>query len=223
MVGRRGGMRRAGSRDALRTSCAGGQHRASGVRSMSGCVRSAKTLLRSCDGVPPLVSRCMAQFGPLSPLRRRNNDPRLAAAFAYAAEALRAGSPVHARLTAMPAGTSERVELGGGVFAVEQVYHAKPRAEGFFESHRNYIDVQVIVEGTELMEVEEIARLTVAQDYDAERDLVKYATDVPDAAKLVLRAGDVALFFPTDGHMPSLRVAGRPTLVRKTVVKVPAA
>lgn len=165
----------------------------------------------------------MAQFGPLPSLRRQNNDPRFAAAFAYAAEALRAGSPVHARLAAMPAGAVERVELGDGAFALEQVYHAKPREEGFFESHRNYIDVQVIVEGVESMEVEEIARLAVTLDYDAERDLLKYASDVPDAARLVLRAGDVALFFPTDGHMPSLRVAGRPALVRKTVVKVPVA
>ena len=165
----------------------------------------------------------MAQFGPLASLRLQNHDPRFAAAFAYAEEALRPGSGVHARLAAMAAGTSERVELGGGIFAMEQVYHAKPREEGFFESHRKYIDVQVVVEGVELMEVEEISRLKVTQDYDAERDFIKYAIEVPDAAKLILGAGGVALFFPTDGHMPSLRVAGRPTLVRKTVVKVPVA
>lgn len=165
----------------------------------------------------------MAQFGPLASLRQQNNSPQFAAAFAYAAEALTPGSAVHARLAAMGAGTSERVELGGGVFAMEQVYHAKPREEGFFESHRKYIDLQVIVAGIELMEVEDISRLIVTMDYDAERDFGKYAIDVPTAAKLVLRAGDAALFFPSDGHMPSLRVAGEPTLVRKTVVKVPVA
>lgn len=165
----------------------------------------------------------MAQFGSLASLRQQNQSPQFAAAFAYAAEALRAGSPVHARLAAMSAGTSERVELGGGVFAMEQVYHAKPREEGFFEAHRKFIDVQVIVEGIELMEVEDISRLTVTMDYDAERDFGKFALDGPNAAKLILRAGDAALFFPSDGHMPSLRVAGAPTLVRKTVVKVPVA
>jgi biofilm protein TabA len=163
----------------------------------------------------------MAQFGPLASLRQQNQAPRFAAAFAYAAEALRPGSAVHARLGAMIPGTSERVELGDGVFAMEQVYLAKPREEGFFESHRKFIDVQVVVEGIECMEVEEIARLRVTQDYDAEKDFIKYAIDVPHASKLLTRAGDVALFFPTDGHMPSLRVAGQPTLVRKTVVKVP--
>lgn len=165
----------------------------------------------------------MAQFGSLASLREQNGTPQFAAAFAYAADALRAGSPVHARIAAMPAGTSERVELGGGVFAMEQVYAAKPRAEGFFESHRKYIDVQVIVAGIEAMEVEDIARLRVTAAYDPERDLLKYDPATPDAARLVLRAGEAALFFPSDGHMPSLQVDGKPTLVRKTVVKVPVA
>ncbi len=165
----------------------------------------------------------MASFGSLASLSSQHATAQFASAFAYAAEALRPGSPVHARIAAMAAGTVERIELGGGVFAMEQVYHAKARPEGFFESHRKYIDVQVIVDGVELMEVEDIARLRVTQDYDAEKDFMKYAIDVPDAAKLIVRAGEATLFFPTDGHMPSLRVDGRPTLVRKTVVKVPVA
>lgn len=163
----------------------------------------------------------MAQFGSLASLRQQNTAPQFAAAFAYATEALQVGSPVHTRIAAMAAGTVERIELGDGAFAMEQVYHAKAREDGFFESHRKYIDVQVIVEGVELMEVEDISRLTVTQDYDAEKDFMKYAIAVPDAAKLIVRAGEATLFFPVDGHMPSLRVVGRSTLVRKTVVKVP--
>jgi YhcH/YjgK/YiaL family protein len=165
----------------------------------------------------------MASFGSLATLARQNHTPQFAAAFAYAWDALRPESPVHARIRGMEVGKVERVELGGGVFAMEQVYHAKPRAEGFFESHRKYIDVQVIVEGVEVMEVEDIARLTVTQAYDAEKDFAKYAIDVPEAAKLIVRAGEATLFFPEDGHMPSLRLEGRPTIVRKTVVKVPVA
>lgn len=163
----------------------------------------------------------MASFGSLATLAHQHATPQFAAAFAYAAEALRAGSPVNVRIRAMEAGKVERIELAGGAFAMEQVYHAKVRADGFFESHRKYIDVQVIVEGVETMEVEDIARLTVTQAYDSEKDFAKYAIEVPDAAKLIVRAGEATLFFPVDGHMPSLRVEGRPTLVRKTVVKVP--
>lgn len=166
----------------------------------------------------------MAQFGPFASLRAQNADPRFVRAFDYVAAALQSGSAEQARIAALASGQNERVELGDGVFAMEQVYVPKPRHEGFFESHRKYIDVQVIVAGVEIMEVEDIARLAVTMDYDAERDLVKYATLAPHAARLVMRAGDVALFWPADGHMPSLALDPvAPGLVRKTVVKVPVA
>jgi YhcH/YjgK/YiaL family protein len=79
--------------------------------------------------------------------------------------------------------------------------------------------VQVIVAGEEAMEVEDITRLTVAEPYLEPRDLIKYA-DTASASRLRMRAGDVAVFFPVDGHMPCLQLNG-PLLVRKTVVKVP--
>jgi biofilm protein TabA len=162
----------------------------------------------------------MAIFGPFSTVKNQiATDPRFSAALAYVAEALRSGSVAHGRIARVEAGTTGRIELAGRAFALEQAYRAKPRPEGFFESHRSYIDVQVIVEGEELMEVEDMARLAIATAYNPERDLIKYA-DTAVASVLRMRAGDVAVFFPEDGHMPSLhwRSTG---LVRKTVVKVP--
>lgn len=165
----------------------------------------------------------MASFGTVDRLAPRFPGPDFALAFAYAAEALRAGSAVQARLLALSPGTGGRIDLGGGLFALEQAYDAKPRSAGFFESHRRYIDLQVVVAGVEAMEVADISRLRVTGEFDAERDLVVYATDVADISRLVVAAGDAAVFFPEDGHMPSLRIEGRPALVRKTVVKLPVA
>ena len=113
------------------------------------------------------------------------------------------------------------MELAEGCFALEQPYEPRLRPDGFFESHRKFIDVQIIVEGEELMEVEDVSRLTVSQAYDAERDFIKYA-DTGVASLLHMRVGDMAVFYPADGHMPSLRWR-QPGLVRKTVVKVPVA
>jgi len=167
----------------------------------------------------------MALFGSLFLLPgQAPAAEKFAVAFAYAGSAVRPGSEEHRRILALAPGASEKIELGGGVFAIEQVYHAKLRPECFFESHRKYIDVQVIVEGAEAMEVEDIGRLVVAQPYLEERDLVKYA-EIATASRLVVRAGEAAVFFPTDGHMPCLRIASGDSataLVRKTVVKVPA-
>ena len=164
----------------------------------------------------------MAKFGPYSTLvAQLAFSAQFTSAFNYVAEALQAGSPVNARIAALAVGVSAKVDLGQGVFAIEACYSTKPRAEGFFESHRSYIDVQVVVAGEEAMEVEDISRLSVTAAYDAERDLIKYA-DTSMASRLTMRAGDVALFYPSDGHMPSLQLGG-PGLVRKTVVKVPVA
>jgi YhcH/YjgK/YiaL family protein len=135
------------------------------------------------------------------------------------AEILRTHSVSAQRLAGLAAGVTERSDLAGGSFALDQVYAPRLRENGFFESHRQYIDVQVIVAGEELMEVQDISRLVVSQPYDAERDFIKYA-DSTDTSVLTMRAGDIAVFFPEDGHMPSLRWRND-ELVRKTVVKVP--
>lgn len=163
----------------------------------------------------------MALFGSLATLRAQAPQTSgFAAAFAYADELMRPASAARTRLRGIAAGGAQRVELGDGVFAMEQVYETKPRADGFFESHRKYIDVQIVVEGEELIEVVEASRITVREPYAAERDLIMYQ-DAPTTSQLRIVAGEAAIFFPVDVHMPSLRLGDAPALVRKSVVKVP--
>lgn len=163
----------------------------------------------------------MASFGTLKQVRSQFAAAKpFAAAFAYLDEVFRPGSPAAQRLARVGEGETHRVELEEGAFALEQAYRSKPRAEGFFESHRRFIDVQVVFEGTEQMEVLDVSRMDGPAPYDAERDLIKY-TDTGMASVLRLHAGDVAVFFPADVHMPGLAGEAGPRLVRKTVVKVP--
>ncbi len=144
--------------------------------------------------------------------------PALQQALDYVEKLLRSDSPERARLFALPAGESVRVELAGGMFAIDAAYLSKPRPEVFFETHRKYIDVQAVLEGEEAMEIADLKRLTLDVPYDAERDLIQYR-DCTDTSVLRAREGEVAVFFPADGHMS--RAVTRPVLVRKTVVKVP--
>ena len=142
------------------------------------------------------------------------------AAFSYVEELLREDSPARARLRAIEPGKTGRVELTGGAYAVEQVYTTRARADGFFESHRKYIDVQVVVEGEELIEWIDAGGIRSKEPYNAERDLILYH-DTAEATQVRLHAGDVAVFFPPDVHMPCLRLHSAPMIVRKSVVKVP--
>jgi biofilm protein TabA len=163
----------------------------------------------------------MALLGSLATIRAQTARMEIfTATFGYLDELFRAGSPAAGRLRSAVVGANSRVELAGGAFALEQVYLAKARADGLFESHRKYIDVQVVFEGEEVMELVEISRLTVKQPYEADRDVALYA-DFTGASVLRLNAGDAAVFFPADGHMPGIRPGAAANLVRKTVIKVP--
>lgn len=167
--------------------------------------------------------RGMALFGTLATLRAQApSTPAFAAAFDYAEDLMRATSPAQARLRAMARGESKKIELAHGAIAIEQTYETKPRAEGFFESHRKYIDLQLVVDGEELMEVVDLSRIAVREAYNPERDLVLFG-DVPDASQLRVTPGLATIFFPVDVHMPTLRLRAAPSLVRKTVVKIPVA
>jgi len=161
----------------------------------------------------------MAIFGPLSIVRDQTKGwSGFDRAFTYLEEVMQEGSETRNRLMTMTAGAN-RVELNDGVYAMEQAYESKARYDAF-ESHRKFIDIQVIVAGEELIEVADIAKLPLTQPFDADRDVIIYG-NYSATSVLRLATGDAAVFRPQDGHMPNLRVGHEPTLVRKVVVKVP--
>jgi biofilm protein TabA len=163
----------------------------------------------------------MAIFGTLDTLRTQLARPEhFAATLAYVAEVLRPDSVAQARICRIAPGVTERVELARGAFALEQAYLTKPPTEGRWESHRAYIDVQVVVVGEELMEVADMAQLAVAEDLRPAKDLIFYRP-FDGGSVLHVCAGEAAVFFPADAHVPSLRAGAAATLVRKTVIKVP--
>ena len=163
----------------------------------------------------------MALYGSLSTIKAQLPHVQgFATAFAYLDEMFRAGSVPAARIHAQAVGTAQKIELGGGMFVMEQVYQTKTRAEVFFETHRKMIDIQVVIEGVELMEVADFARLTVREPYNPDRDLIIYH-DTAEASQWKMHTGQAAVYFPVDAHMGSLRLGGAPALVRKCVVKVP--
>jgi len=163
----------------------------------------------------------MSLFGSILTLRVQAPQPeKFASTFAYLEALFRPGSPEAARIRATPVGETRRYDLDGGAFALEQVYLSKRRPDGFFESHRRYIDVQAIVEGEEWMEVVDLDRATVREPYNSDRDCLLYH-DLASASRLNVRAGEGAIFLPADVHMPCLCTEVGPAVIRKTVIKVP--
>ncbi|MBE6776014.1 MAG: DUF386 domain-containing protein [Ruminococcaceae bacterium] len=117
----------------------------------------------------------------------------------------------------LPAG---RYEIDSDrVFAFIQEYTSK--TDSAFEAHKNYIDIQFISEGTEVIYAADVASLKVKEDYSAERDIM-FLEDCERASKAVLQKGEYGIFFPWDAHKPGLCCDGKPDNVKKIVVKVRA-
>jgi YhcH/YjgK/YiaL family protein len=108
---------------------------------------------------------------------------------------------------------------GDNCFALVQTYTTKPLAQAKFEAHQQYIDIQFIQSGTETLLWTPLSALTVTtQPYAAEKDVAFFATP-SQFTPLILRAGEFAIFYPTDGHAPCLE-CGTANEVRKVVIKV---
>lgn len=162
----------------------------------------------------------MAIFGPFEQIAKQCSEyPYFKEAFEYLKSISTANSNDNKRLLALKEGAFEKIGLVDDLFGLEQVYYTKLRQECFFESHRQYIDIQFILDGKERIDVYPAELLEIDEEYNAEMDLIKYI-DHKNVSSLYLRRGDVAIFFPEDAHMPCLR-AEESTLVYKTVVKVP--
>lgn len=113
---------------------------------------------------------------------------------------------------------SVRVEIDGDrVFALHQAYTTKPASEARFEAHRSYIDLQYVVEGTELLRVAKLSGGTEEVPYDPAKDIAWYS--LGPGEEMFLTPGVVAILHPEDLHAPCLAV-GEPSPVAKVVVKV---
>ena len=131
-------------------------------------------------------------------------NPRFAQLFEYVAS--------H-DLLAAPLG---RIEIDGDKLFINNVesvlQHAEERK---LEVHRRYIDVQIILQGTETMGWKPLENV---EQFDGEFNEAKDCATAqePCTAYVTLREGEMAIFFPEDAHAP-LVGSGK---VRKAIAKV---
>jgi biofilm protein TabA len=88
-----------------------------------------------------------------------------------------------------------------------------------FEYHRKYIDIQFIASGEEVVGWAPAERMTITEPYNDEKDVCFGTVRRGEMTQVYLKAGQIAVFFPEDGHAPGL-AAVRPSKVMKVVVKV---
>ena len=110
-----------------------------------------------------------------------------------------------------------RFDLNEDVYAVISEYEAKNPEDALFESHREYIDLQYVISGEEMIGHTNNKNLEVSSPYNEAKDITFYKND---GGKLLSASPDCYfIFFPEDIHRPSIKT-DRQGMVKKIVVKI---
>lgn len=95
--------------------------------------------------------------------------------------------------------TNEKIIVNDDFYYSVQVYNTKPENECMLESHRNYVDVQFVLSGCERMDIADISRLALKEEYNSEKDLMFW--NIPKhLSSVTLNAGDIIILYPENAH-----------------------
>lgn len=112
--------------------------------------------------------------------------------------------------------TPRTIPLSGSNKILVQQLTSKDAATQLIETHRNYLDIQYIVEGEEVVGWAPTETLTPAEEYNPAKDKQMYSGHVDF---MRIGAGYCYVVWPEDAHMPGVHLT-EPTSIRKLVLKL---
>ncbi|MEE1246034.1 MAG: YhcH/YjgK/YiaL family protein [Acutalibacteraceae bacterium] len=93
--------------------------------------------------------------------------------------------------------------LGDELFAAVSRYDTEPREDRRFESHRKYIDIQIVLDGNEELDWAETSSLEMTDNgFERGDDIAFY--DGETLSTVILGKEQCAVLFPEDGHRPNV-------------------
>ncbi len=110
-------------------------------------------------------------------------------------------------------------EINPSAKAIVSEYTTKEINGNGYEAHREFIDIQYLISGEEVVNSLPLEYLNELKAYNKESDAAFYVETGIKPQELLLGNGYFAILFPQDGHMPQLCV-NTPSIVKKVVVKV---
>ncbi|MGJ3198027.1 YhcH/YjgK/YiaL family protein [Peribacillus frigoritolerans] len=89
--------------------------------------------------------------------------------------------------------------------------------EGTFEAHKKYIDIQIVLDGSEYVAWAPINQLVVDVEYNAEKDVIR----LNGSPKVIMKInkGMAYICLPHDGHK-ALKYINKATKYNKAVIKI---
>lgn len=104
---------------------------------------------------------------------------------------------------------------GDEMFLMMNRTELKKPEDALLEVHNRYIDIQLVIEGTETFGWKERSELTAPrEEFNPEKD-IQFFDDTPGTF-YTLHEGQISIYFPEDGHAPQIGKGP----ITKCIVKV---
>lgn len=111
-----------------------------------------------------------------------------------------------------------RYELNNSNYVNVDEYIPKSYEDCFFEAHKKYIDIQMVLSGEENLEYTMADELKLKESYDELKDIMFFENSNNKSDFVHLTPYKFVLIFPHEAHKPQIRI--KQGLVKKAVVKL---
>ena len=105
---------------------------------------------------------------------------------------------------------------GENIFVNIVEYETCEKEERFWEAHKKYIDIHLMLEGSEIIDVAFIENLT-QKEYQEKEDFLPLDGEASSSIKL--QKGDFLVCYPEDAHMTAIKVKEKSS-IKKAIFKV---
>ena len=102
---------------------------------------------------------------------------------------------------------------------VEQ-YEPKDITTARFESHRKYIDIQMLLAGKERVYINNLKNVKESLGYNSEKDIEFYNDNITKSDFVTLDGSNFVLIYPWEAHAPQISVDKISSTVKKVVFKL---
>ena len=99
-----------------------------------------------------------------------------------------------------------------------QEYMTKNISDCKYESHKKYVDIQMMINGIEAIETSDVDKLELETEYNEESDVMFWKRK-NNQMRTVITDKSYVILYPQNAHMPCIAV-DKPVKVKKLVAKV---
>lgn len=113
-----------------------------------------------------------------------------------------------------------KYELNNNEFVNIEEYETKNISKAKFEAHKKYIDIQILLTGSERIYIKSVNNLKYPMTYDNNKDIMFFEDSIENSDYVTLDGTNFALIYPHEAHAPQVSTNNDNYSVKKVVVKL---